>query len=178
MIQFESKKLNIIVSAYLIISVIPFLFSGSLIGAEKMPEFRLQDVNGNPVELKNILGTGPVLIDFFATWCKPCREEMPRLHDLYLKYKEKGFIMVVVAIDNVRTVSQVKQYVQSNKFTFQVLLDTDMELAKKLNVVQIPHILVLDKLGNIVHSHIGYIPGGEKAVEEQLLKLLETGAGK
>ncbi len=138
------------------------------------PDFSLKDLDGKRVALSDLLGRGPVLIDFWATWCKPCVKELPHLHDLYLKYRDRGFQVVAVSEDSPRSLSKVKSFVAGNKYEFLVLLDENSAVQRKFNFRALPYTVLLDKDGHVIHSRVGYRPGDERVLEGMFLPLLEA----
>jgi cytochrome c biogenesis protein CcmG, thiol:disulfide interchange protein DsbE len=164
-----------------VISLI-ILFSAALIaqdskttelsGGKTAPEFRLQDIDKNTVELKKITGKGPVLINFWATWCKPCVEEMAEFSKIYNELKDKGFEMLAVSVDNEKTVAKVKPFVKSKNFNFTVLLDTNGETARKYYVQAVPATFLLDKDGRIVYQSSGFKKGDEIKLRKKIEELL------
>ena len=105
-----------------------FLFSFILTAEEykKASDFKLKDIKGKTVKLKDALEKGPVLIDFWASWCVPCKEEMPIFNDLYGKYKEKGLSVFLITIDKGSAIQKAKSFVKSKGFDFTVLMVTDV----------------------------------------------------
>ncbi len=154
-----------------ILVLILIISAFSLLQAEPMPDFRLPDMDNNNVNLESLLGKGPVIIDFWASWCNPCKISMPYLNNLAEKYETVTVVMV--SIDAAKAVSRAKNYLKSKNFKFVGLFDSDQVLAKKLNVSTVPHTFILDSKGNIVHSHVGFEPGTEKKYEEIILELLK-----
>lgn len=139
---------------------------------KKAKNFKLKNIEGGELELKSILGEGPVLLSFWATWCKPCLEELTEFNKMYNEYKDKGFKLITISTDNEKTVAKVKPFVKSRNYNFTVLLDTNSDVARSYYAQQIPYSVIIDKGGNIIYSHLGYMKGDEKKVrsiiEEQL----------
>ncbi len=139
---------------------------------KKAPEFELEDINGDEAALSDYLGEGPVLISFWATWCKPCVEEMKHYEQLYKKYESRGLKVIAISEDNERSTAKVIPFIRSNQYTFDVLLDPDNSVARDYYVRVVPHTYVLDKEGKIVYSHSGYKRGDELLVEKKIKELL------
>jgi len=137
------------------------------------PDFQIRNLKGNRVALSDLLGEGPVLISFWATWCKPCLKELPHLQDLYNRYKENGFRVVAITEDAPRSLSKVKSYIAGKRYDFLVLVDENNGVQRKFNFRALPYTVLLDKDGHIVYSRMGYRPGDEKVLEEKLLPLME-----
>ncbi|MBK7632041.1 MAG: TlpA family protein disulfide reductase [Ignavibacteriales bacterium] len=138
----------------------------------KAPNFKLVNLSGKYVELNNETGNGPILLSFWATWCKPCLEEMAEYNKIYKEYKDKGFNLLAISTDTEKSVAKVKPYIKSKGYDFTVLLDTNSEIARKYYAQQMPYTVLVDKYGNIVYSHLGYMKGDEKKVEKLISELL------
>ena len=121
-------------------------------GAEKAPDFTLKDLEGNTVSLSDYIGKN-VYINFFATWCPPCRDEMPEIEKIYQKYKDEG--IVVLAVDLGEDRDTVKSFIEENKYNFKVLLDSDQNVAEQYNITSIPVSVFIDKKGNIAAKQVG-----------------------
>jgi cytochrome c biogenesis protein CcmG/thiol:disulfide interchange protein DsbE len=143
------------------------------ITGRKAPNFKLVNLDGKYVELNNISGSGPILLSFWATWCKPCLEEMSEYNKIYEQYKDKGFVLLAVSTDTEKSVAKVKPYIKSKDYKFAVVLDTNGEVARKYYAQQMPYTVLIDKNGNIVYSHLGYMKGDEQKVEKLISELLE-----
>jgi len=143
------------------------------ITGRKAPNFKLVNLDGKYVELNSITGNGPMLLSFWATWCKPCLEEMAEYHKIYDQYKDKGFTLLAISTDTEKSIAKVKPYIKSKGYNFMVLLDSNNEVARKYYAQQMPYTVLIDKNGNIVYSHLGYMKGDEQKVEKLISELLE-----
>jgi peroxiredoxin len=151
-----------------------FFLSISLIAQQKAPNFKLENLNGDYIELKSLLGEGPLLISFWATWCKPCVEELAEYKKLYTEYKSKGFKMLAISTDDEKSIAKVKPFVRSKNYSFPVLLDTNSDIARKFYVQTVPYTILLNKEGIIVYSHLGYKKGDELQVKKKVEELLSS----
>jgi len=116
------------------------------------PDFELQYLDGQTFSLSSAQGK-PVLLNFWATWCGPCRSEMPLLQQIYEEYSSQG--LVFVAVDIGENAAQVEKFMQNNSLTIPVLLDTRAKVATTYNVSGIPTTLFIDKDGIIRNKKIG-----------------------
>jgi len=116
------------------------------------PDFQLQNLDGQTVSLSN-LRNKPVLINFWATWCSPCRSEMPYIQEIYEEWADKE--LVVLAINIGESSSKAEEFMQSNNLSFTVLLDTKQDVAQKYNIQYIPTTFFIDKDGIIQDKMIG-----------------------
>ena len=119
----------------------------------------LPDLDGKPVDLGTLLGDGPVILDFWATWCKPCLVAMPELQALHEELGPRGLRVVGINEDGPRNTAKVRPFLQSRGFTFPVLLDLNREAQRRLQAIALPTTLVLDAKGVVLHSSFGYRPG-------------------
>jgi thiol-disulfide isomerase/thioredoxin len=140
----------------------------------KAPNLRTVDMNGEKVSLEDVLGKGPIVVDFWATWCKPCIKELPYIQRLHEEYSEKGLTVLAVTIDTPKFQSRVKPFIKGRKFTFPVWMDGTSTIFRKLQGKgSIPYVVVLDSEGYIRYRHTGYRPGDEKELEKVVLELFE-----
>ena len=131
------------------------------------PDFSLKDIDGKKVTLSDYYGKGPIYISFWATWCKPCREELKIIEGLYEKYGEKGFKVLAINTEGPKASGKVKSFVKSNGWTFDILMDEDGEVFKRrYKGFAIPYTVMTDPQGNIIFTSVGFKPGDEKHVEE------------
>jgi peroxiredoxin len=126
------------------------------------PDFSLRDINGKTVSLSEQKGK-VVVMSFWATWCGPCKEEMPHLQQLLNEKGEKGVTIFSVSTDDARTASQVKPYIRRMGYDFTVLLDRSSSVLTQYNPSKtLPFTVIIDQNQNIVKRHSGYNPGDEK----------------
>ncbi|MGH7906376.1 MAG: peroxiredoxin family protein [Candidatus Binataceae bacterium] len=138
-------------------------------------QFTLQDLNGRTVSLKSLRGK-VVFLNVWATWCGPCREEMPSIETLYNEFKNnKNFVILAISQDTAGE-SVVKQYVDSNGYHFEVLLDPQNTVGEEYNVSGVPETFIIDRDGRIVAHHMGAFDWSRADFREALKELLENRA--
>jgi cytochrome c biogenesis protein CcmG/thiol:disulfide interchange protein DsbE len=137
------------------------------------PNFVTKNLDGKKVELKELLGEGPVLVSFWSTSCKPCIKELSELQKVYKKYKEKGFEILAIDEDGPRSISKVRPLVQGLKWEFPVLWDESKDVFRKYHVLGIPHTVLIDKSGEIRYTHTTYRPGDEEVIKKKIEELLD-----
>ena len=141
-----------------------------------VPNFVLEDLDGKKVSLADLRADGPVVIDFWATWCKPCIRELPHLDELRKKYAKDGLKVVAISIDDTRSVAKVKSYVQTHDYGFQVLLDSNQRVLRQLQGTGVPYLVVVSADGQRVYSHSGYREGDEEALAKVVAEMMAGGA--
>lgn len=135
------------------------------------PLFELPDVNGKNVLLSGFRGK-VVLINFWATWCGPCRAEMPSLNNLYSALKEKGIVVVAISTDT--SEKPVRSFMSDKKISFPVLMDKDKEVSFDLyGVTGIPVTFVLDRNGIVIEKIMGEREWDAPAMKENITRILE-----
>ena len=146
---------------------------GLLPCAAQMPAAVLDDVNGGKVCTDTLAHAGqPVIVSFFATWCKPCQRELSAIAEVYDEWQEQtGVKLVAISIDEAQSVNKVKPLADGNGWPYQVLLDPGGELKRALGIQLIPFVLILDENGKIVYKHNGYTDGAEDELLDRLLEL-------
>ena len=140
--------------------------------AGEAPDFTLPDLDGQKVTFSSLLAEGPVILDFWATWCKPCLKGFPHLQALQDEYRDRGLRVVAISVDSPRSRSRVAPLINSKKYSFEVLLDTEGRVAKRYNAVLLPRTVLVDETGEIVYGAVGYRPSNYDEIEEALVAIL------
>lgn len=138
----------------------------------ELPSLKLQNLNGEQVDIQGLANIEePVILSFWATWCMPCIKELNAISDVYTDWQdETGVKLYAISVDDSKTVSRVNPMVNGKGWEYEVLLDTNNDLKRMLNIPTVPHTIVVHK-GKIVYRHTGYQPGAEIELYEELLKL-------
>jgi thiol-disulfide isomerase/thioredoxin len=133
------------------------------------PNFELAAMAGKSVNLSQYRGQ-VVMINFWATWCGPCRQEMPLLEQLYKKYRPMGFTMLGVNVEPDST--GAVEWLKATPVTFPILFDTDSKVSKLYAVSGMPSTVIVDRKGQVRFLHRGYKPGDENAYLDQIRALV------
>jgi peroxiredoxin len=136
----------------------------------KAPEFTLKSRGGQNLRLSDYRGQ-VLLINFWASWCGPCRQEMPLLEDLYKRYNKLGFTIMGVNVDTDST--KANNYLRDITVTFPVVYDVTNAVSKSFNVNAMPTTVIVDRNGNMRYLHQGYQPGYEKAYKKEVVQLIK-----
>ncbi|MFH1311691.1 MAG: TlpA disulfide reductase family protein [Candidatus Eisenbacteria bacterium] len=134
----------------------------------------LRPLDGEPVYVDSLLLDGPVVLNFWATWCKPCRLEMPQIEKLYKELEPKGVHFAAISLDSRRSEKVLIQYLQKYKMSVPVYWDPDGKLGRPFKVGAIPTTVVLDKEGRIHHRTRGYRPGDEVLLKKKIEGLIKS----
>lgn len=142
------------------------------------PALTAKDIDKKPFALDVAWTQGPVVVTFWATWCKPCRKELPELQKLVERYGDRGLQVVAVSGDGPVDQAKVRPYIRSSGFDFVVIPDPDGAWRRRFQVEVFPTSFVIDADGTIVHRQVGYRRGDEKQLEAVLKPLLNSVAPK
>ena len=142
--------------------------SSSLTG-QVAPDFALKSASGKNLRLSEYRGD-VVMINFWATWCGPCRQEMPLLDDLYTRYERVGFRLLGVNIDD--DARRAMQMVEELGVSFPVLFDESKDVSRLYQVEAMPVTVLVDRTGTVRHVHHGYKPGYEQKYLTEIRSLL------
>lgn len=139
----------------------------------RAPDFRLETPSGETVSLAVALEKGPVILDFWATWCGPCRKALPHLQQLQDRYAESGLTVLAVSTDEPRNRPKIESTARSLGLTLSVLVDDRGQVARLYKVDAVPTSFLIARDGRVVAHHRGYRDGDEALLEQELLNLLD-----
>lgn len=150
------------------------MLAGIGVAHAQLPAVTLKTIDGTTVQAESLNNDGkPFIIDFFATWCKPCNRELTAIAEVYDEWREEtGVKIYAVSIDQAQNVNKVKPLVDQNEWEYEVLLDPNSDLLKALGGQMIPYVVVVDGNGDIVSKHSGYTDGAEVELIDEVRKLL------
>ena len=133
-------------------------------------DFQLEDLNGNSIALNDFYGK-PILLNFFATWCNPCREEIPLLETIHDDSRWQDEDLVILAVDIGEKKTTVKDFVEQYGISFKVLVDTEREVSMQYFVRGVPTTYFINRKGVIQNITIGAFAGVEE-IEKNLNKII------
>lgn len=139
----------------------------------KLPSVNIKTLDGKTINTQSISNDGkPIILSFWALWCKPCKKELDAYNDNYDDWKdETGVKIIAVSIDDARSTAKVLPFVSGKDWDFDVLLDPNGDFKRAMSVNMIPHTFIIDGKGNIVYQHTSYYEGLEDEMFEIVKKV-------
>jgi peroxiredoxin len=135
------------------------------------PDFTLKDISGNTIKLSDY-NNNVVLLEFWATWCPPCKASIPELTEINAKYKTRGFTVIGVSVDNMQDLPEhLTEFSRSYHINYPVLLG-DEDVAVKYNIKSIPVMYLIDKQGKIVNTYSGFSDNLGNEISAQIEKII------
>ena len=151
------------------------ILSGSIRTSAQLPGVTVKDLSGRSVQTDTLSNGGrPLIIDFFATWCKPCNRELDAISEVYDEWREEtGVRLIAVSIDQAQNVHKVKPLVDNHGWEYDVLIDANGDFKRALGIQMIPYVLIVDGQGNIAYKHNGYTDGAEQDLIAKVRELIK-----
>ena len=140
-----------------------------------LPSVDIKDLSGSTVSTSAFDNGGkPIIIDFWATWCKPCIEELNTIHEVYEDWqKETGVKIITISLDDARTMQRVSPFVNGKGWTYESYIDPNGDFKRAMNVNMPPQTFVLNGKKEIVWQHVGFAEGNEDELYEEVKKVAE-----
>ena len=133
--------------------------------AQEIGDFTLDNLDNEQVSLSEIKGDKLTIIDFWATWCKPCTKAMPKLNDIYTQYKDQGLAMIGISCDGPRSISRVSAVANNLNIDYHILKDIDCEVMNTYQYQAFPTLIMLNAENEVVYVHEGFSSGDEKEIQ-------------
>lgn len=168
---------------FYLIAVALLIFSGVDSASPLIPlqgnvtSYRLKTLAGKKISLKDYRGS-PLLINFWATWCAPCRKEFPIIKEIEKKYGKDGLVVLAVNIDDTRTISGVKSFVSAHSLNFTIPLDPNRKLFNNFRGSSLPLTLLIDASGNVIRTYSGFLGVWEEDINRQLSELVTNASSQ
>lgn len=144
-----------------------------LVGAKAQSlNFETKDIDNKWVNLEDLSGEKFTVIDFWASWCKPCVNALPKLNILSEQYKSEGVNFIGISVDGPRNQAKVKPFTESLGMGYPIVFDSDQELFSEMNASVLPTLIILNNKGKEVYRHEGFQPGDEKMLNDEISALL------
>jgi thiol-disulfide isomerase/thioredoxin len=162
------KKLLILSSA-----IVLFLSAFTSSDGDKIPSATVKKLDGSTTNSNTFSNGGkPIIISFWATWCKPCKKELDAINEEYADLvKETGVKLIAISIDDARSSGKVVTDVKVKGWTYEVYIDENSDFKRAMNVNNVPHTFLVNGNGEIVWSHNSYAEGDEAKLFENVRKL-------
>ena len=159
-----------------IITLLFFIITTTTYSQNKLlPSVDVKTINGKSININSIENNEmPIVINFWATWCKPCKKELNNIAEVYDEWQdETGVKIIAISIDDTRSMSKVAPYVNSVGWEYEVYLDSNGDLKRAMGVSTVPHTFLLNSKKEIVWQHRGYVDGDEDELFDEIQNLIE-----
>lgn len=168
------QQLNNTLKQFALIAVVSFLLWDSPVQAEVQkgpaPNFTLKSLRGENLKLSEHRGE-VVLVSFWATWCGVCKQQMPKINEIYVRYRDEGFTVFAINVDKDR--QKVNTWLRGMRVAFPILFDVDQSVSEKYEVADMPSTYILDRDGNFRYVYSEYKAGMEDVFQKQIRELME-----
>lgn len=152
--------------------IIILLISNYCYSQTSLPNIYVDYFSGEKVNINDLTKDKTIILNFWATWCVPCINELNNINEVYSEWQnETNVILLAISIDDSRSISRVMPLSRSNNWSFEILFDKNQELKRALNIANIPYQMAIHN-GVIIYRHAGYVNGQEniliKKIKEHL----------
>jgi len=145
----------------------------SMVEAQSFLKTRVKNVEGQQSSILKEAGENELIVlDFWATWCKPCVKALPEIMKLAVEFKDSGVAFIGINEDTPRNLSKVRPFVLTHQISYPVLLDTNQEIMNELLVNAFPTLMIINKKGEVLYTHRGFSNGDEKHLRSKLKEVL------
>jgi len=154
--------------------ILTFSISLTVLSQSAIPSVEIRDIDGGIINTSDISNDGkPIVISFWATWCKPCVKELTAIAELYDEWQtETGVKVIAISVDDSKSMARVKPFVNAKAWDFDVLLDPNSDFKRAMNVVNVPHTFLLNGNIEVVSQHTTYAEGDEEELFEKIQELV------
>lgn len=138
--------------------------------AQSVPDVKVKNMDGATVSTNTLTNDGkPMIISFWATWCKPCIKELETIHEVYAEWREQtGVKLVIISIDDARTTASVAPFLNAKGWEYEAYLDVNSDFRRAMNVNMVPHTFLLNGNREIIDQHTSFAPGDEDKLFEKV----------
>jgi len=159
---------------FVFITMISF---SSLFAQTAMPDAEIKDLSGHTIKISDYLKEDKItVISFWATWCSPCKKELDNISEVYETWQEDYDVeLLAISVDNARSQAKIRPMTDTKGWDYTILHDPNQVMMQALNFQSVPQTFLIDKNGQIVYEHTGYLPGDEFELEDHIVELHETG---
>lgn len=142
---------------------------------QKVPVVIIKTLEGRDFSTSQFDNKGkPIIISFWASWCRPCIKELTAIADLYDDWQEEtGVKLIAISVDDSRTINNVRPFVNARSWEYEFYIDTNGDLQRAMGITSVPHTFILNGKGEIVHQHTSYTEGSEHAMFEEIKALVK-----
>lgn len=167
-----NKSHRLLKYAFLFCCSMALLSSTGRAQSTSISNLTFDELDGTTSKLSDYLRSGPVYLSFWALWCEPCKQELHALRSFAREHADDPFTILAVNQDSPKSLAKVKAYVRSQEYPFPVILDPNTQVFQAFNGQNLPFSVLIDTNGKVVTTRTGYLPGDEKEIERDILKLV------
>ncbi|HOP02828.1 MAG TPA: TlpA disulfide reductase family protein [Tenuifilaceae bacterium] len=166
------KKTAILIAILLIVALTAMAQDTK---GKSLPTVTIKTLDGKSFSTNQISNDGkPIILSFWASWCRPCIKELSAIADVYVDWQEEtGVKLIAISVDDSRTVNSVRPLINARGWEYEFYLDTNGDLKRAMGVNNVPHTFILNGKGEVVYQHTNYTEGSEDKLFEEVKKLAQ-----